>query len=127
MYNLHPAFLQISGERLEPEIDDTNRIIEQFLRLHRRSECVLPWAPTWGAQMIRFLLRTAKVANRGLSLENLQQAMALNPTGAFLMSRAASPRLRATGGISKNLMASQMPRMAKAGQAAYCASKGALI
>ena len=62
-----------------------------------------------------------------LSLEDWQQALAVNLTGAFLMSKYAIPHLRAAGGGSIILMASQMARVANAGQAAYCATKGALV
>ena len=62
-----------------------------------------------------------------LSLEDWQRALAVNLTGAFLMSKYAIPRMRATGGGSIILMASQMARVANAGQAAYCATKGALV
>ena len=62
-----------------------------------------------------------------LSLEDWQKALAVNLTGAFLMSKYAIPHLRAAGGGSIILMASQMARVANAGQAAYCATKGALV
>ena len=62
-----------------------------------------------------------------LNLEDWQQALAVNLTGAFLMSKYAIPHLRAAGGGRIILMASQMARVANAGQAAYCATKGALV
>ena len=62
-----------------------------------------------------------------LSLEDWQQALAVNLTGAFLMCKYAIPHLRACGGGSIILVASQMARVAYAGQAAYCATKGALV
>lgn len=62
-----------------------------------------------------------------LSLEDWQQALAVNLTGAFLTSKYALPHLRAGGGGSIILVASQMARVANAGQAAYCATKGALV
>jgi NAD(P)-dependent dehydrogenase (short-subunit alcohol dehydrogenase family) len=55
------------------------------------------------------------------------RALAVNLTGAFLVCKHAIPRLRAAGGGSIILVASQMARVANAGQAAYCATKGALV
>ncbi|MEE8270743.1 MAG: SDR family NAD(P)-dependent oxidoreductase, partial [Alphaproteobacteria bacterium] len=54
-------------------------------------------------------------------------ALAINLTGAFLCCKFAIPALRAGGGGSIILMASQMARVANPGQAAYCATKGALV
>ena len=62
-----------------------------------------------------------------LSLEDWRQALAVNLTGAFLMCKYAIPHLRAAGGGSIILVASQLARVANAGQAAYCATKGALV
>lgn len=62
-----------------------------------------------------------------LSLEDWQQALAVNLTGAFLMSKYAIPRMRNSGGGSVIFLASQLARVAVAGQAAYCATKGALV
>jgi NAD(P)-dependent dehydrogenase (short-subunit alcohol dehydrogenase family) len=62
-----------------------------------------------------------------LSLDDWQQALAVNLTGAFLMSKYAIPHLRAAGGGSIIFVASQMARVANAGQAAYCTTKGALV
>jgi NAD(P)-dependent dehydrogenase (short-subunit alcohol dehydrogenase family) len=56
-----------------------------------------------------------------------QQALAVNLTGAFLTCKYAIPHLRAAGGGSIILVASQMARVANSGQAAYCATKGALV
>ncbi len=56
-----------------------------------------------------------------------QQALAVNLTGAFLTCKHGIPHLRAAGGGSIVLVASQMARVANAGQAAYCATKGALV
>ena len=55
------------------------------------------------------------------------RALAVNLTGAFLVSKHAIPHLRAAGGGSIILVASQMARVANAGQTAYCATKGALV
>lgn len=56
-----------------------------------------------------------------------QQALNVNLTGAFHVCKYAIPHLRAAGGGSIILMASQMARVANAGQAAYCTTKGALV
>ncbi len=59
--------------------------------------------------------------------EDWHKTLAVNLTGAFFMSRYAIPQLRAAGGGSIILVASQMARVANAGQTAYCATKGALV
>lgn len=56
-----------------------------------------------------------------------QQALNVNLTGAFHICKYAIPHLRAAGGGSIILVASQMARVANAGQAAYCTTKGALV
>lgn len=55
------------------------------------------------------------------------RSLAVNLTGAFLICKHAIPQLRAAGGGSIILIASQMARVANPGQAAYCATKGALV
>jgi NAD(P)-dependent dehydrogenase (short-subunit alcohol dehydrogenase family) len=59
--------------------------------------------------------------------EHWNATLAVNLGGAFHTSQAAIPHLRAAGGGSIILVASQMARVANAGQAAYCATKGALV
>lgn len=54
-------------------------------------------------------------------------AFAVNVTGAFLMSQEALPYLRQSGKAAIINIASQLGLVAAEGQAAYCASKGALI
>jgi NAD(P)-dependent dehydrogenase (short-subunit alcohol dehydrogenase family) len=56
-----------------------------------------------------------------------ERVVAVNLTGAYLLSRAALPPMIAGGGGSIILIASQLGRVAAAGRAAYCATKGALI
>ncbi|HKI99468.1 MAG TPA: SDR family oxidoreductase [bacterium] len=56
-----------------------------------------------------------------------ERALAVNLTGAFLTCKHALPHLRAAGGGSVILLASQMARVANAGQAVYCTTKGALV
>ena len=56
-----------------------------------------------------------------------RQALNVNLTGAFHICKYAIPHLRAAGGGGIILMASQMARVANAGQAAYCTTKGALV
>ena len=62
-----------------------------------------------------------------LSLDDWRDALDVNLTGAFLLCKHAIPHLRANGSGSVILTASQMGRVAYDGQAAYCATKGALI
>lgn len=53
--------------------------------------------------------------------------LAVNLTGAFLMSRAVIPAMAAAGGGSIIHIASQLGRVGVAGRAAYTTTKGALI
>ena len=55
------------------------------------------------------------------------RALAVNIGGAFHMSRHAIPHLKAAGGASIIHIASQMARVGSAGDAAYCATKAALL
>jgi NAD(P)-dependent dehydrogenase (short-subunit alcohol dehydrogenase family) len=55
------------------------------------------------------------------------KVLAVNLTGAYLMSRAVLPHMIAAGGGSIIHIASQMGRVGAAGRPAYCATKGALI
>jgi NAD(P)-dependent dehydrogenase (short-subunit alcohol dehydrogenase family) len=61
------------------------------------------------------------------SIEDWQRVLAVNLTGAFLLSRAVLPTMIGGGGGSIIFIASQLGRVGSAGRAAYCASKGALI
>ena len=61
------------------------------------------------------------------SLADWQQVIAVNLTGAFLLSRAVLPAMIRAGGGSIIFIASQLRRVGSAGRAAYCATKGALI
>jgi NAD(P)-dependent dehydrogenase (short-subunit alcohol dehydrogenase family) len=56
-----------------------------------------------------------------------ERALAVNVGGAFHMSKHAIPRIKAAGGGSIIHIASQIARVAEAGDAAYCATKGALL
>jgi len=62
-----------------------------------------------------------------LDVAEWERALAVNIGGAFHMSRHAIPRIKAAGGGSIIHIASQMGRVAEAGDAAYCATKGALL
>lgn len=62
-----------------------------------------------------------------MSRDDWDRIMAVHLGGAFLLCRAAIPRLRAAGGGSIILVASQMGRVGNAGQAAYCTAKGGLV
>ncbi|MEZ5816835.1 MAG: glucose 1-dehydrogenase [Hyphomicrobiaceae bacterium] len=53
--------------------------------------------------------------------------LAVNLTGAYLVSRSVIPHMAAAGGGSIIHIASQMGRVGAAGRAAYTATKGALI
>ncbi len=61
------------------------------------------------------------------------RAIAINLTGAYLMSRAVIPHMAASGGSGGTRggsiihIASQMGRVGAAGRGVYCATKGALI
>lgn len=55
------------------------------------------------------------------------RAIAINLTGAYLMSRAIIPHMANAGGGSIVHIASQMGRVGAAGRSVYCATKGALI
>lgn len=55
------------------------------------------------------------------------RAIAINLSGAYLMSRAVIPRMANAGGGSIIHIASQMGRVGAAGRGVYCATKGALI
>jgi NAD(P)-dependent dehydrogenase (short-subunit alcohol dehydrogenase family) len=60
-------------------------------------------------------------------LDAWQRVLAVNLTGAMLMSRFAVPAIAASGGGSIIHMASQLGRVGVARNPAYCATKGALI
>ncbi|NIR59726.1 MAG: SDR family oxidoreductase [Gammaproteobacteria bacterium] len=62
-----------------------------------------------------------------MAVHDWDRTLAVNLSGAFLICKHAIAHLRAAGGGSIILVASQMARVANAGQAAYCATKGALV
>ena len=70
---------------------------------------------------------TPRTTVDALSEEDWRDALDVNLTGVFLLCKHALPHLRAQGSGSVILTASQMGRVAYDGQAAYCATKGALI
>jgi len=55
------------------------------------------------------------------------RAIAINLSGAYLMSRAVIPHMANAGGGSIIHIASQMGRVGAAGRGVYCATKGALV
>jgi len=59
--------------------------------------------------------------------EQWHNAFAVNVTGAFVMSQEAFPYLRRSGKAAIINIASQLALVAAESQAAYCASKGALL
>lgn len=62
-----------------------------------------------------------------ISLADWRRTWAVNVDGAFLLSRAAIPRMESGGGGSIIHIASQLGRTARPGRPWYCAQKGALI
>ena len=70
---------------------------------------------------------TPLAAVDALSEDDWREALEVNLTGVFLLCKHALPHLRTRGSGSVILTASQMGRVAYNGQAAYCATKGALI
>lgn len=70
---------------------------------------------------------TPRLTVDALSEEDWRDALDVNLTGVFLLCKHALPHLRARGSGSVIFTASQMGRVAYNGQAAYCATKGALI
>ena len=70
---------------------------------------------------------TPSVKVEDLSAEDWNRALSVNLTSAFLLSKYAVPYVRAAGGGSIVIVASQMGSVAWKGSSAYCATKGALI
>lgn len=62
-----------------------------------------------------------------LTLEEWQQALSVNLTGAFLLSRMVIPQMQATGGGVIVNIASQLGHVAVAGAAPYCTTKGGML
>jgi len=62
-----------------------------------------------------------------LAEEDWLTALDVNLSGAFRTCKHALPHIKARGGGAVILTASQMARVAYPGQAAYCATKGALL
>jgi len=62
-----------------------------------------------------------------LSLEEWQKALAVNLTGAFLLSRLVIPQMQAQGGGVILNIASQLSHVAVEGAAAYCTTKGGIL
>lgn len=61
------------------------------------------------------------------SLEDWNKAIAVNLTGAFLMSKAVIPFIEKAGGGSVIHIASQLGRVGSSRRAVYCAIKGGLL
>jgi NAD(P)-dependent dehydrogenase (short-subunit alcohol dehydrogenase family) len=70
---------------------------------------------------------TPRATIEQLEEEDWTQALAVNLTGAYHLCKHGIPHLKRAGGGSIILTASQMARVARAGSAAYCATKGALV
>jgi NAD(P)-dependent dehydrogenase (short-subunit alcohol dehydrogenase family) len=81
---------------------------------------------------LHILVNNAAVFPRNAKIPDLEdaeweRALAVNIGGAFHMSKHAIPRIKAWGGGSIIHIASQMGRVGNPGDAAYCATKGALL
>jgi NAD(P)-dependent dehydrogenase (short-subunit alcohol dehydrogenase family) len=81
---------------------------------------------------LHVLVNNAAVFPRKATIPELEdgeweRALAVNIGGAFHMSKHAIPRIKAAGGGSIIHIASQMGRVGNPGDAAYCATKGALL
>jgi len=81
---------------------------------------------------LHILVNNAAVFPRNAKIPELddaewERALAVNIGGAFHMSKHAIPQIKASGGGSVIHIASQMGRVGSAGDAAYCATKGALL
>lgn len=62
-----------------------------------------------------------------LSLKEWQHALAVNLTGAFLLSRLVIPQMQSQGGGVILNIASQLSHVAVEGAAAYCTTKGGIL
>jgi NAD(P)-dependent dehydrogenase (short-subunit alcohol dehydrogenase family) len=85
-----------------------------------------------GFGALHILVNNAAVFPRSVPITDLDdaewdRALAVNIGGAFHMSKHAIPQIRASGGGSIIHIASQMGRVGNPGDAAYCATKGALL
>jgi NAD(P)-dependent dehydrogenase (short-subunit alcohol dehydrogenase family) len=85
-----------------------------------------------GFGALHILVNNAAVFPRSVPITDLDdadwdRALSVNIGGAFHMSKHAIPRIRASGGGSIIHIASQMGRVGNPGDAAYCATKGALL
>jgi NAD(P)-dependent dehydrogenase (short-subunit alcohol dehydrogenase family) len=85
-----------------------------------------------GFGALHILINNAAVFPRNATIPELEdaeweRALAVNIGGAFHMSKHAIPRIKASGGGSIIHIASQMGRVGNRGDAAYCATKGALL
>jgi NAD(P)-dependent dehydrogenase (short-subunit alcohol dehydrogenase family) len=81
---------------------------------------------------LHILVNNAAVFPRKATIPEIEdaeweRALAVNIGGAFHMSKHAIPRIKAAGGGSIIHIASQMGRVGNPGDAAYCATKGALL
>lgn len=84
----------------------------------------------WGA--LHVLVHGAAAADPSgtvveYNLTDWNHAIAVNLTGAFLVSKAAIPLIAQSGGGSVVLIASQLARVGSARRAVYCAIKGGLL
>jgi NAD(P)-dependent dehydrogenase (short-subunit alcohol dehydrogenase family) len=94
---------------------------------HRR-RCQGRGCGAWGACLVNgAAMREPTGTIVELEPADWNRAIAINLTGAYLMSRAVIPHMANAGGGSIIHIASQMGRVGAAGRGVYCATKGALI
>ncbi len=88
-----------------------------------------PWRPF--ASLTTLVNVAAAVTPDGtvetLTLEQWNEALAINLTGAFLMCKYAVPEMRKAGGGTIVNIASQLGQIGVPGRAPYSTSKAALI
>ena len=102
-------------------------IADPARRLRKRRTGVAAHYGAINALVSNAAVRTPKNKVGDLPLADWQQALAVNLTGAFLMAQAVIPHLRAAGGGVVLNIASQLGHVTAPGQAAYSASKAALL
>ena len=98
-------------------------------RGEHRGRCQGRGRGAWGPACPRQRRSHARADRTIVELEPVDwnRAIAINLSGAYLMSRAVLPAHGQCGGGSIIHIASQMGRVGAAGRGVYCATKGALI
>ncbi len=125
-----PALLAQCGQTLDPTGARVLTLACDVSNPDDARDAIEKTAAHWGA--MHALVNNAAVATPGnkvadLTLEQWRQALDVNLTGAWLMSKYAIPHMtRAGGGVVLNI-ASQLGSVAAPGRGAYGASKAGLI